>query len=70
MEQLLIFHATKKPWRKAHIALHAACGILSSPRALRLMWGQLAWRMEIIPGAGHVDQKIFDRAIGILSGSS
>jgi hypothetical protein len=35
MEQLLIFHATKKPWRKAHIALHAACGILSSPRALR-----------------------------------
>jgi hypothetical protein len=32
--------------------------------------GQLAWRMEIIPGAGHVDQKIFDRAIRILSGSS
>jgi len=32
--------------------------------------GQLAWRMEIIPGAGHVDQRIFDRAIRILSGSS
>jgi hypothetical protein len=31
---------------------------------------QLAWRMEIIAGAGHVDQKIFDRAIRILSGSS
>ena len=29
---------------------------------------QLAWRMEIIPSAGHVDQKIFDRAVRILSG--
>lgn len=31
---------------------------------------QLTWQMEIIPDAGHVDQKIFDRAIAILSGSS
>ncbi|MBB5572097.1 MULTISPECIES: hypothetical protein [Rhizobium] len=27
----------------------------------------LAWKLEIVPGAGHVDQKIFDRAVDILA---
>ena len=28
---------------------------------------QLGWELEILPGAGHVSQKIFDRAIDILA---
>jgi hypothetical protein len=28
---------------------------------------RLAWTLEIVPGAGHVDQRIFDNAINILA---
>jgi hypothetical protein len=28
--------------------------------------GRFGWELEIVPGAGHVDQKIFDRAVSIL----
>lgn len=28
---------------------------------------RFGWRQEIVPGAGHVDQPIFDRAAGILA---
>lgn len=26
----------------------------------------LGWKLDIVPGAGHVSQKIFDRALDIL----
>jgi hypothetical protein len=28
--------------------------------------GRFGWELEIVPGAGHVDQQIFDRAASIL----
>jgi pimeloyl-ACP methyl ester carboxylesterase len=28
--------------------------------------GRFGWGLEIVPGAGHVDQQIFDRAVSIL----
>jgi hypothetical protein len=28
--------------------------------------GHFGWELEIVPGAGHVDQQIFDRAASIL----
>jgi hypothetical protein len=28
--------------------------------------GRFSWRLEIVPGAGHIDQQIFDRAASIL----
>jgi hypothetical protein len=31
--------------------------------------GRFGWGLEIVPGAGHVDQQIFDRAAGILGSS-
>jgi hypothetical protein len=30
---------------------------------------KLRWKLEIVPGAGHISQAIFDRAADILAGS-
>jgi hypothetical protein len=28
---------------------------------------QFGWKLEIVPGAGHIDQQVFDRAVSILA---
>lgn len=29
--------------------------------------GRFSWKLEVVPGAGHIDQQIFDRAASILA---
>jgi hypothetical protein len=37
-------------------------------KVAELLGLQLAWKLEVVPEAGHVSQKIFDRASNILAG--